>query len=277
MDTDQDGNAGLPVRRDLTLSYALSFAIAILMAVASVAGLLRRTAIYPTDELLHSFVPNDVVNIFIGLPILLGSMWLARRGKLIGLLFWPGAVFYVLYNYLVYVLAMPLNVAFLLHLVLVTLSVYTLIGLIAGIDGKAVQQRLPGAVSERLGGGVLVGLGLLFLLQVMGAILTALSSQTSIAETELALHVSDFVIAPAFVIGGVLLWRRQEFGYVIGLGLLFQASMLFIGLIMFLLLQPLLTTAPFALADVVVISIMGLICFVPFGLFVRGVVATGKR
>jgi len=39
----------------------------------------------------------------------------------------------------------------------------------------------------------------------------------------------------------------------------------------------LLTTAPFALADVVVVSVMGLICFVPFGLFVRGVVSKGKR
>jgi len=277
MDTDQDRNAGLPVRGGFTLSYALSLAIAILMAVASVAGLLRRDVIYPTDELLRSFVPNDVVNILIGLPILLGSLWLARRDELIGLLFWPGALFYVLYNYMVYVFAMPLNVAFLLHLVLVTLSVYTLIGLIAGIDGEAVKQRLAGAVPERLAGGVLVGLGLLFLLQVIGAILTALSSQTSIAETELALHISDFMIAPALVIGGALLWRREEFGYVSGLGLLFQTSMLFIGLIMFLLLQPLLTTAPFALADVVVIAIMGLICFVPFGLFVRGVAATGKR
>jgi len=49
-----------------------------------------------------------------------------------------------------------------------------------------------------------------------------------IAETELALHISDFLITPAWIIGGVLLWRRKEFGYVIGLGLLFQASMLFI-------------------------------------------------
>ena len=28
---------------------------------------------------------------------LLVSMWLTRRGKLIGLLCWPGALFYVLY------------------------------------------------------------------------------------------------------------------------------------------------------------------------------------
>ena len=61
-----------------------------------------------------------------------------------------------------------------------------------------------------------------------------------------------------------------------GLGLLFQSSMLFIGLIIFLLLQPFLTAAPFVLTDVVVIFIMGLICFIPFALFVRGVVS-GRR
>jgi CHASE2 domain-containing sensor protein len=110
-------------------------------------------------------------------------------------------------------------------------------------------------------------------LQVISAIVSVLTSQTSIPETELALHISDFLIAPAWVIGGMLLWRRKEFGYVIGLGLLFQASMLFIGLIIFLLLQPFLTAVPFALVDVVVIFIMGLICFIPFALFVRGVVS----
>jgi len=273
MNTNHERNTSLPTRRNLTLIYALSSIIAILMAAASVTGLLHRAVIYPTDDLLQSFVSNDVVNLLIGLPILLGSMWLARRGKLIGLLLWPGALFFVLYNYMVYVFAMPLNVAFLLHLTLVTLSVYTIIGLIASIDGEAVQQRLTGSVPERVSGGILAGLGLLFFLRVIGVIVSALTSQTPIAETELALLVSDFSISPAWVIGGVLLWRRKELGYVTGLGLLFQASMLFIGLIIFLLLQPFLTAAPFVLADVVVIFVLGLICFIPFALFVRGVVS----
>ena len=68
-----------------------------------------------------------------------------------------------------------------------------------------------------------------------------------------------------------MLWRRNSLGYVVGLGLLFQASLLFIALILFFLLQPLLTTAPFALADTVVVFTMGLVCFIPFALFVRGV------
>jgi hypothetical protein len=273
MDMNQERNASLPIKRSLALTYAMSFTIAILMAVASVVGLLNRSVVYPTEELLRAFVSSDAVSIFIGLPILLGSMWLARRGTLIGLLCWPGALLLVLYNYISYVFAMPLTVVFMLHLALVTTSVYTLIGLVACIDGKAVQQRLAGAVPERLAGGVLAGLGLLFLLWVIGAIVSALTSQTAIADTELAHYISDSLIAPAWIIGGVLLWRRRELGYVTGLGLLLQGSMLFVGLIVFLLLQPFLTAAPFALVDVVVISVMGLVCFIPLALFARGVVS----
>jgi hypothetical protein len=273
MNTGQERNPILPIRHDLASLYALSFIIAILMAAASVAGLLYRTVVYPTDELLRSFVPSNAVHLLIGLPILLGSIWLTWRGKLIGLLFWPGALFFVLYNSIVYVLALPLNIAFLMHLTLVTMSTYTLIGLVASIDRQIVQHRLAGAVPERLAGGVVAGMGLLFLLRVIGVLANALTSQTAMAATELALNTVDFLIAPAFLIGGVSLWRRKGLGYVTGLGLLFQASMLFIGLIISLMLQSLLTTAPFALVDVLVIFVMGLICFIPFALFVRGVVS----
>ena len=260
----------LAVTRHLMPAYALSLVVAGLMAAASLVSLLLQSAIYPTEELRRSFVPNDVVNLFIGLPILLGSMYMTWRGKLIGLLCWSGALFFVFYNYTAYVFAMPLNWAFLLHLILVVLSMYTLIGLIANIDRKAVQQRLSGSVLEKFAGGVLAGLGLLFSLRVIGIIVNAIANGTLLAETELAVNIADFLITPAWIIGGILLWRRQAFGYVTGLGLLFQGSMLFIGLIIFLLLQPILTSAPFALVDVVVIFVMGLICFIPFALFVRG-------
>jgi hypothetical protein len=133
-----NNESNLPIKRNLKSVYILSFIIASLMAVASVAGILFRSMIYPTDELLSTFISNDVVNLLIGLPITLGSMFLAIRGKLVGLLFWPGALFYVLYNYMIYVLAMPFNSAFLLHLTLVTLSVYTIIILVASVDGFLV-------------------------------------------------------------------------------------------------------------------------------------------
>ena len=77
-------------------------------------------------------------------------------------------------------------------------------------------------------------------------------------------------MSPSWIIGGVLLWRRKALGYVVGLGLLFQASMLFIGLITLFLLQPLISGNRFRPNDVLVVFAMGLICFVPFALFARG-------
>lgn len=272
----QEAGATLPVRWNLAVLYALSLVIALLMVAASVIGILGRSVIYPTDELLRSFVPTDVANLLLGFPTLLGSMWLTRRGRLVGLFLWPGALFFALYNYLNCILAMPLNGAFLLHLTLVMLTLYTLLGLLACTDAPTIQRRLSAAVPQRLTGGILTGLGLLFFLRALGVLIGALASQAAIGQAELALNVADFLVAPCLVIGGVLLWQRKAFGYVVGLGLLFQASMLFVGLILLLLLQPVLTGAPFAPVDVVVVAVLGLICFVPLALFARGVVDAGR-
>ncbi|MBN2556645.1 MAG: hypothetical protein JXA97_11955 [Anaerolineales bacterium] len=51
----------------------------------------------------------------------------------------------------------------------------------------------------------------------------------------------------------MMLWRCKPFGTVCGLGILFPASMLFIGLIILLFLQPTLTGAPLALTEIVLV------------------------
>ena len=138
----------LPVKHNLKLIFISSITITVLMIIVSLAGILVGDSIYPSDELLQSFLPNDVVNIVIGLPILIGSMALTRRGRLIGLLFWPGALFFVFYNYLIYVFAMPSGWAFLLHLALVVLSGYTMATLITVVDKQSVKKRLCSVVPE---------------------------------------------------------------------------------------------------------------------------------
>jgi hypothetical protein len=273
MNTNKSQETSLPIRHSLTLAYTLSLVITLLMTAASVAGLMYRNAFYPTDDLIQTFLPNDVVNLFIGVPILLVSMWLTRRGQLIGLLFWPGALFYVLYNYIAYLFGLPFGVGFLVYLILVTLSGYGTIELVANIDGSAVQEKLKGSVPEKVSGGILVAFGILFSLRVILVVIGALLDDAPVARTELPVLVADFIVSPAYIIGGAMLWRREALGYVSGLGLLFQVSMLFIGLVIFMLIQPLMTGASFPLVDVVVVLVMGLVCFIPFGLFVRGVVS----
>lgn len=250
-----------------SLAGVLSLATALLMAVASLAGLLFPSAVYPTEALRHAFVSNDVVNLFIGLPSLLGSVWLARRGRWIGLLFWPGALFYVTYNYIAYTLAAPPSAQSVLYLALVALSVYAIWQWLSGLDSQAIRERLAGAVPARFAGGVLVGLGALFFVRGIGQLV-----QAAVAGPELAVVVADLLTTPFWIVGGVLLWRQLSLGYVTGAGLLFQASMLFVALLVFFILQPLLAAVPFPVEDFVVVFVMGLICFIPFGLFAHGIV-----
>jgi hypothetical protein len=274
--------SNLPIKHSLKTVYISALIIACLSASATILGIFFGSTIYPTDELFSNFISNDVVNLIIGPPIILASIFLTMRNKLVGLLFLPGALLFVIYNYLIYVLAIPLNWVFLLYITLIISSVYTTISLASSIDGTEIQQQLTGVVHERISGVILVAMGLLFMLQAGGAMIDAFTNQIQITGIDFAVHIADFSISPVLVIGGLLLWRRKEFGYASGLGLLFQASMLFIGLIVFLVIQPLLTTTPFLLIDVLVVSIMGLICFIPLALFIRGVNAkdnasTSKR
>jgi hypothetical protein len=264
-------SANLPFKRSLTKAYILSLIVVIGTAVASVVGVLYQTTVYPTEEMRQAFVANDVVNLFIGLPILIGSLWLARRGQLIGLLLWPGTLLYGLYNYAAYVFGRPLDWLTFIHLALVLLSAYIVFDLLNNMDQKAIQAQITGAVPQKTAGWVLVGFGVVFLFRAISMIAEASANQVTLPISDMGVLIADTLLSLLLIAGGGLLLRRMPLGYASGLGLLFATSMLFIGLILFLLLQPVLTDAPFVLADVVVIAIMGLVCFIPFALFVRGV------
>jgi len=261
----------LPIKAGLKSYFILSLVITFVMIGASVTSLIFRSVAYPSDQFIQAFLPNDVVNLVIGVPILIAAMWLTQKRRLTGLMLWPGALFYVLYNYLAYLFALPFNVIFMPNLVLVALSTYTLIGFVANIDGTEVKQRLSGLVPEKLSGSIILGFGIIYLIRVCAIAIGANIDGSEITATELAPMISDFIVCPAWIIGGIFLWRKQALGYVSGLGLLFQASMLFIALIIYMLIQPSLTGASTSIFDVILVFIMGLICFIPTGLFVRGI------
>jgi hypothetical protein len=277
MASTQEHTAGLPVRHSLTLVYGLTFLMILLMAAASVAGLAYGTAIYPTDELRRDLGSLDVVSLSLGLPALLAAVWLTRRGHTVGLLCWPGALFFALYPHLIQVFAMPLNAASLLQLAPVTLGVYTLIGLVTSIDAPAVKERLSGGVPARIMGAVLAGQGLLNFGWAAAALVMVLAAETPAAEAALANHMTDVLVAPAWIVAGALLWRRQALGYVAGLGLLLQGSLLVLGATVLMLLRLISSSGPVALLNVGVMLAGGLVCFIPFWFYARACRQRGAR
>jgi hypothetical protein len=131
-------------------------------------------------------------------------------------------------------------------------------------------------VPVKLSGWILILFGVAFIFRATGIFMEANATQTALSVTEIGVLVADVVLSVVMIFGGALLLRQNALGYSSALGLLFAASMLFIGLILILLLQPIFTETPFALIDIIVVFVMGLVCFIPFALFVRGVLSSGQ-
>ncbi len=263
----------LPLNRPLKRATNLSIVVTLLMAAASVAGLLFPTVLYATAELQQSSLTNDVVNLIVGLPVLLGSLWFARRGSLRGLLLWPGALLYVVYNYLAYTFGNPFGWITLVSLTLVLTSTFASLNLMRCIDPETVKARLADSTPRKTAGVVMIVFGVFFILRTLGMIAGAFMEQTPLPISETGLAVADIMLSILWIIGGVLLLRRKPLGYIAGLGLLFAASALFIGLLVYFILQPFVADVPFAFVDFFVVLLMGLICFVPFGLYLRAIKA----
>ncbi len=232
------------IKHDLKLMYLSSLVVAIIMAIVSIAGILYWNIIYPASQAVGS-VGSDVFNLLAILPILLVSMWLAHRGSLIGLLLWPGALFYILYIYVFNIIGLPVTALFLPYALLVVLSVYTIIGLFASIDIDAARQQLLGIVPRRAASGILIALAFLFIAIDAYAVITALLNHTPVDIKMQGTWIVDFVAeCPALLIGGVLLWRREAPGYVASVGLLLQIGLLLVAVPVGAVLGALLTGSP---------------------------------
>ena len=83
--------------------------------------------------------------------------------------------------------------------------------------------------------------------------------------------IADFIVlGPTWLVGGILLWRRQTLGYVAGAGLLLLGGILFAGLGFVVAFPTLYVGSPIDVAGVVMMLVMAVICFVPCTLFLRG-------
>jgi hypothetical protein len=178
-------------------------------------------------------LPSVLSVLLAGLPLLLWSVWAARRGSLRGLLLWLGALFYFAYSYAYYVLNPEFNALYLAYVAIVSMSGYALLFLLLGTDAEAMRVRFTDRTPTRLVGGFLVVLGALFALQWVSRIVAALGSGTTPTRVERTVWPMDLVIAlPAVFWGGVWLWRRQPLGYVVAGVLLLKLALLGLSLVL---------------------------------------------
>jgi hypothetical protein len=251
-------------------SRTLAGLIALWMTALSAVGLLFPRLIYPDPGLAQDFLANDLVNLLIGLPFIAASIWLLAQRKTTGVLLLPGALVYVIYNYLAYALGRSWDWFAALCLALAALCVFALIDYMRLVDHRAVKAILVGSVPVKVSGWVLVLFGAAFYALAASQIISGIQAGTIPPLGDKAVAVADLLVSSLWITGGILLLRHRPLGYSAGLGLLTAASSLFVGLVLYMLLNPLLTGMPLDSAGIITLLPMSLIALVPNYLFWKG-------
>lgn len=89
-------------KRNAVFLTILILGICILFAVNSIVGIIWGNTVYPESELYNSFLPNDYINLFLGVPILVISVLLLLNQIKIGFIGWAGSLLFILYNNIAY-------------------------------------------------------------------------------------------------------------------------------------------------------------------------------
>ena len=221
----------LPTSRLPGVVSVLSVVIATVLLATSVAGLSFGTrGLYrPDPATLPTFLGQDALSLVVGLPLLIGSMRLARRGSLRGLLLWAGALFYFAYSYSFYVLSPEFNALYVAYLAIVSMSLYGLLALLFSVDADAVKARFAARTPVHLIGGFMMFMALLLGVKWVGGILGALQAGVTPAHKDIVVWALDLVVAlPALFWAGAWLWRKQPLGFVVAGLMLLKAA--FVGI-----------------------------------------------
>jgi hypothetical protein len=142
-------------------------------------------------------------------------MWLASWNSTRGLLLWTGMLFYFAYSYYFYVIG-GFNALFLVYIAIVSTSLYTLLSLLFAIDPEALRDRFGTRAPIRLAGGFLMVISLLFILMWAGMSISSAAAGRQPDEVLREVVIIDCtVLLPLLYFGGLRLWRREAWGYIL--------------------------------------------------------------
>jgi len=208
---------------------AMSFALAGLMALQAALGLLAPGAYRDVAWIKATWFGNDLVTLLIAVPVLLVAMRLASGGSVRARLVWLGVLGYAVYNYTYYVLGAALNVFFALYVLTFVVAMASLILGLLGTDAETVATAFSDRTPVRSIGGyyvfVAVGLSVVWLGTWAAYAFAGRPTPVETEAFQLVAALDMTLMVPALVTGGVMLWRRLRWGYVIAAVAGIQASL----------------------------------------------------
>jgi len=192
---------------------------------------------YDTPIGATGFRAADVITLALAIPILLISILMYRRGSLKGGLLLTGALSYFLYNYTSMGFGAAYNNLFLAYILIFSASLYGLILALLTFDLKTLPSHF-GAGLPRNGisifliiSGIILSL-IWLVLSIVPALLAGKAPPEASYYTTFITGIVDIgMIAPALILGGVLIRRGTPFGYLLASNMLIFTCILGANLI----------------------------------------------
>ncbi|GIV65262.1 MAG: hypothetical protein KatS3mg046_522 [Bellilinea sp.] len=210
---------------------------------------------------------NDAVTLFLALPLLTISFWLAQKGSLRGGLLMTGTLGFILYTYITMCFGAAYNPFFLIYVALFSLSLFAFVLSMMSFDVETLPARFSQKLPRKWIAGLLLFVAAFLSLAWIGRIaqtFTPGAIPTLENTTSMFIQAMDLgIVVPVCLLSAVLLLRRSSWGYLL-------AS---VGLVKFLTLGTAVSLMGLNMARVgVPISPVELIVFSSMGL--AGIITT---
>jgi len=200
----------------------LTFVVVVAATVASIGGLAVH-GLYTDDTAWATAAlrGGDLVTLMLVVPGLVAVTLLARRGSIRARLVWGGLLGYGVYNYAFYVFGAAFDDLFLAHVVAFSVSIFALIAWAADLDARAIAVRFDAQTPRRAVAVLLVAIAAIFAtLWTTFSVTYAITGHLTLGAATLAgMHLvfalDLSLMAPSMAVGGIWLWRRRPWGYVL--------------------------------------------------------------
>ncbi|MBI5031961.1 MAG: hypothetical protein HZB51_15630 [Chloroflexi bacterium] len=175
---------------------------------------------YETVSIATQAIAQDVVTLLIGIPLLVISMILFRKGSLRGKLLLSGTLAYFLYTYASFAFGAAYNILFLVYVSLFSLSLFAFIFALMQIDISTLPKHFSSGLPRRTIAIFLFVVGSFLLLAWLGRIVPALlANQPPLgleSYTTLIIQALDLgLVMPIAFLSGILLWKKSAWGYLL--------------------------------------------------------------
>lgn len=212
--------------------YIMSTICLALLTITSFSGLFVSSTYVSFIEPLHlaESQGQDFTTLFVGMPLLIIAMVWTRQGSFRGPIFWTGALGYFLYINIIYSYGGVYNHFFFAYVAICGLSLFSMIGILLGIDADKVAQHVNPKMPIKWIAFYFLGTAVLLTFMWGGMAIASIAAEET-ADANVII-VTDFIsVIPAFVLSAVWLLQGRVWGYALSGVLFIQAVTLGISIV----------------------------------------------